>query len=113
MSVSIFLQDVTFALCGFVLYLSAGSNLICVSQNRENVGSVDSDDCKEILKSLGSISIVLSLLYFWDAIWSGLVMRRHSGYITIPISPLISERHSNQPNRLQSQISTASGSNNS
>ena len=81
-------------MCGCVLYMAIGVTSILFVQN----GSKN-------MTSIGSLSILTSLIYFGDMLWTGFNMNNHSGYITIPITPLLSTSSQPYQNILETQVS--------
>ena len=81
-------------MCGCVLYMAIGVTSILFVQN-------DSKD----MTSIGSLSILTSLIYFGDMLWTGFNIKNHSGYITIPITPLLSTSSQPYQNILETQVS--------
>ena len=88
------IQNVLFSMCGCVLYMAIGVTSILFVQN----GSKN-------MTSIGSLSILTSLIYFGDMLWTGFNIKNHSGYITIPITPLLSTSSQPYQNILETQVS--------
>ena len=57
------------------------------------------------MTSIGSLSILTSLIYLGDMLWTGFNMKKHSGYITLPITPLLSTSSQPYQNILETQVS--------
>ena len=94
------------SLCGFALYISVGIKVILVAHKHQYCGSNNNGHCTEILIAVGSMSIIMSLICFVDMVLNSLESRRHSGYITIPIGPLLSQDQSIVPVLPQDQSPT-------
>ena len=88
------LQNVLFSMCGCVLYLAIGVTSMLFVNN----------DSKT-MTSIGSLSILTPLIYFGEMLWTGFNMKNHSGYITIPITPLLSTSSQPYQNILETQVS--------
>ena len=88
------LQNVLFSMCGCVLYMAIGvTSILFVNNGSKN------------MTSIGSLSILTSLIYFGDMLWTGFNIKNHSGYITIPITPLLSTSSQPYQNILETQVS--------
>lgn len=100
-------QNGLVSFCGCLLYFSASVALLTGNYNINETMQKRGNFCTNVFNALGIQSLIMSALYLLDIMWSIFVARQHSGYITIPIHPLISPTESTT-NILRTQQSTFS-----